>query len=185
MNAPPSSPVTPDALEAAIATLQAAVGSAQAGLPEPVFQLVSSLTPLINVDLLIHDEHGRCLLTWRHDAFYGPGWHIPGGIIRFKEAAAQRIAAVADLELGCCVTFAPLPIALHEITNPNRDVRGHFISLLYSCRLASPPDPGRAFDPASPRAGDWAWHTGSPDNLIHQQHIYRPYIDNPLAGVWS
>ena len=55
---------------------------------------------MINVDLLIRDDTDRTLLTWRHDAFYGPGWHVPGGIIRFKESAANRIAAVAQGELG-------------------------------------------------------------------------------------
>ena len=54
------------------------------------------LTPLVNVDLLIKDS-GRTLLTWRDDEFYGPGWHIPGGILGFKERALDRLAKVAEL----------------------------------------------------------------------------------------
>ena len=175
--------VTPDALEAAIATIREAVGSATRGLPEDVFLLVSSLTPMINVDLLIQDEARRTLLTWRHDRFYGPGWHIPGGIIRFKESAAQRITAVAAGELGAQVGFDPIPLGVHEITNPNRDVRGHFISLLYACRLESPLDEGRRFNPAAPRNGDWAWHEHAPADLIHQQRIYIPDIDRRHAST--
>lgn len=176
-------PVPPDDIRGAIETLKTAIGSARGGLPEEVFLYVSSLTPMINVDLLVRDDAGRTLLTWRDDAFYGPGWHIPGGIIRFKESAGERIAAVAAGELGARVRFAPQPIALHEITNPNRDVRGHFISLLYACRLESPPDERRRFDPASPRNGHWAWHAGSPEELIRVHDIYRPWLDAAPASA--
>lgn len=169
--------VSPEALQAAIATIRDAVGSATRGLPEEVFLLASSLTPMINVDLLIQDEDGRSLLTWRHDRFYGPGWHIPGGIIRFKESAASRIAAVAAGELGASVSADSSPIGLHEITNPNRDIRGHFISLLYACRLSSPLDEARRFSAEAPRNGDWAWHDRAPDDLIAQQRIYIPDIN--------
>ena len=73
---------SPDALREAIATLRAALGPApRNGLPEDLFLFVSSLTPLVNVDLLIRDDAGRMLLGWRHDAFYGPGWHVPGSFI--------------------------------------------------------------------------------------------------------
>ena len=53
------------------------------GLTEEIFYFISKLTPLVNVDLLIKNELNETLLTWRHDKFYGPAWHIPGGIIRF------------------------------------------------------------------------------------------------------
>ncbi len=168
----------PDAVRAALATLDAALGPApRDGLPEEIFLFVSRLTPLVNVDLVIRDAAGRCLLTWRHDAFYGPGWHVPGGIIRFKESAAARIAAVAATELGARVDHAPAPLGLHEITHPTRDTRGHFISLPYACRLLTPLDEARRWDPTRPRAGDWAWHHGAPDDLIAQHHVYRPYLD--------
>jgi len=111
-------------LEHAIATVQAATGSARKGLPEPVFLLTSSLTPMLNVDLLICNEQGQTLLTWRHDAFYGPGWHVPGGIIRFKERFEDRIAAVARGELGVEVEADPQPLNIQQIFHPERDVRG-------------------------------------------------------------
>lgn len=161
----------------AIATLRAAIATPSEGLPEEIFLFASSITPLVNVDLLIRDEAGRTLLTWRHDAFYGPGWHVPGGIVRFKEDFTTRIAAVAARELGAEVDFAAPPLAIHEIFNRRRDVRGHFVSLLYACTLTTPPDETRRFDPAAPRPGDWAWHCGAPPDLIAQHEIYRPHID--------
>src|SRR5258705_8683005 len=54
-------------------------------LPEELFLFISRITPLINVDLLIQDYGKGTLLTWRSDRFFGPGWHVPGGIIRHKE----------------------------------------------------------------------------------------------------
>lgn len=168
---------SPAAVQEAIATLRAALGSApRHGLPEELFLFVSSLTPLVNVDLLIRDSAGRCLLTWRHDDFYGPGWHVPGGIIRFKEAAATRIAAVAASELGAEVCCEPEPLCIHEIVNDERAERGHFISLLYACTLTTPPDPARAFDPAAPANGAWAWHSRCPDKLIDVHQLYRPWL---------
>jgi len=161
--------------------LHALAGNARQGLPAPVFRLISSLTPLVNVDLLIRDDAGRTLLTWRADEFYGPGWHIPGGIVRFKESTASRIAAVAASELGCAVDTNPAPLALREITNPQRDVRGHFISLLFACRLASPPDPILKFGAGEPKNGEWMWHDRCPDRLIQVHQAYRPWIDGSAS----
>ena len=43
------------------------------GLPEEIFQFVSSIVPMINVDLLIKNEKGQTLLIWREDEFFPPG----------------------------------------------------------------------------------------------------------------
>lgn len=169
--------VPDDAIRQAIATLQAAIGSATRGLPEDIFLFVSSLTPMLNVDLLIRDSVGRTLLTWRHDAFHGPGWHIPGGILRFKETAAARIAAVAISELGAEVRVRPEPLCIRELFNTSRDVRGHFVSQLFDCTLVSALDPERRFDANAPRNGAWLWHEKSPANLIQAQEGFRRFID--------
>ena len=79
------------------------VRNANEGLPLDVFYFISQLTPLINVDLLVKNSQGQVLLTWRDDQFHGPAWHIPGGIIRFKERIETRIAKVAQSELGAKV----------------------------------------------------------------------------------
>src|SRR5882724_749356 len=126
-------------LSEAITTIDSFLVDPRRGLPEELFLLISRLTPLINVDLLIHDEAGRTLLTWRDDEFFGAGWHLPGGVIRYKERATDRVRACALDELGAEVAFEPLPILVSEtIREPNE--RGHLISLLYLCRLVSPLD---------------------------------------------
>ena len=85
------------------------------GLTEEIFYFISKLTPLVNVDLLIKNELNETLLTWRDDKFYGPAWHIPGGIIRFREKFDSRILKVAMQELGAEVTHEENPIAIREL----------------------------------------------------------------------
>ena len=145
------------------------------GLPEDIFLFVSRVTPLVNVDLLIKDEDQRTLLTWRSDQYYGAGWHIPGGIIRYKETAPQRIREVARKELGASVDFDPAPIAVTESIAPERN-RGHFISLLYRCRLTSGPDPQRQSLTDPPEPGSWRWHTAPPPDLLKVHNIYRSFL---------
>lgn len=155
--------------------LKTRVGDARLGLPEEVFEFVSQITPLVNVDLLIRDEEKGTLLTWREDEFYGAGWHIPGGIIRFKETFAERIQNVANNELGAKVTHAAVPMTINEVIHPASSVRGHFISLLFACRLASPLAKSLSCG-NQPRKGHWRWHKSCPDDLIAVHEIYREFI---------
>jgi ADP-ribose pyrophosphatase YjhB (NUDIX family) len=144
-------------------------------LPEELFLFVSSITPLINVDLLVKDDNGRTLLTWRDDDYYGAGWHIPGGVIRYKEHARDRIQKVAEQELGCAVLADPVPMLIQEAFD-QRPERGHFISLLYKCRLAGEPAPGlRAID--VPAKGQWRWHDQVPPDLLPVHLPYARFIE--------
>jgi colanic acid biosynthesis protein WcaH len=131
---------------------------------------------LINVDLLIQDGEKGTLLTWRDDGYSSPGWHVPGGIIRFKEVAGERIRAVARQELRVEVEFDSVPLAIHEIIHPTRRERGHFISLLYRCRLRTDPDPARRFRREDPRRDAWKWHPDFPRDMIPVHEIYRPFF---------
>lgn len=154
------------------------VADPKIGLPQDLFYFVSSLTPLVNVDLLIKNNRGQTLLTWRADRFHGPAWHIPGGIIRFKEGLGDRIKKVAHAELGCGVRFSKAPVDVRSLVNTERDVRGHFISLLYLCELQGEPNPSMKASAADPRAGEWAWHDTAPHNLIKVHEVFRQFIDD-------
>ncbi|MCY2993449.1 MAG: NUDIX domain-containing protein [Planctomycetota bacterium] len=142
-----------------------------------MFLFLSRLTPLVNVDLLISDEKQRFLLAWREDEYDGPGWHVPGGIIRFKESAAQRIRQVARLELGAEVGCDATPVAVHEHLRAERNTRGHFISLLYRCWLLTPPDQARQASSDRPSRGQWRWHGAWPQDIIDGQSGYQRYFD--------
>ena len=98
--------------------------------------------------------------------------------MRFKEALSTRIAAVAESELGCSLTHEPSPIRLREITSAQRDVRGHFVSLLYPCTLRSPPAAAREARGSAPQHGQWSWHDVCPRDLISGHEAYRADIDS-------
>ena len=106
---------------------------------------------MANVDLLIKNKKKQTLLIWRDDKYYGPGWHIPGGIIRFKETFSSRIHKVAESELGMSVSHTKDPITIKELFAKNRDVRGHFITFLYECCPKSEPDISRKYNGVNPK----------------------------------
>ena len=162
-------------LQEAVKLLDDNIVNASQGLPDEVFYFISRTTPLINVDLLIKDENGRTLLAWRDDPYAGTGWHVPGGIIRYKETFETRIQKVAETEIGCRIQFEPDPIAVNQMIHQEHRNRGHFISLLYQCYLES------SFSPAnkglnSEDAGYLEWHAQCPDNMIVYHDVYKTYI---------
>ena len=161
-------------IQEAIARLDEAAGDAEDGLPEELFLFVSRVTPLVNVDLLIQDKDKRTLLTWRDDEYFGQGWHLPGSIIRYKERAVDRVQKCAEQELGATVDFEPSPTVIVE-TAEDRRTRGHFISLLYRCTLRTPPDP-KLKAGEHPKAGEWEWHSGCPENILKVQRVYQKYF---------
>lgn len=165
-------------LNDAINILSAECADPRLGLPEPVFLLLSRLTPLVNVDLLIKDDSGRTLLTWRDDIYHGFGWHIPGGIIRFGETSQERICAVAKIELGCEIVFDTKPIVTHEHILQSRRERGHFISSLYRCKLITKPPRKMKYPGGTPKPGMYEFFGQTPENFLAVQDFYRKYIDS-------
>jgi len=171
---PASAPMTETDILAAY--LETRATEARRDMPEDIFLLVSRITPLVNVDLLVQDARLGTLLTWRDDEFYGAGWHIPGGIIRFKETAAERVRAVAQCELGATVSFDPTPIYVAETIHPAREARGHFVSLLYRCALSSPLSAGLKHNGGPPARGAWKWHATCPADLLPVHRIYERFL---------
>ena len=147
------------------------------GLPEPVFEFVSSVTPMVNVDLLVRDERNRVLLAWREDKFSGKVWHIPGGIIRFQEEIETRIHQVAKRELHADVRWNGQILAVNEIMSDHQE-RGHFISLLVECELENPRQL-QIYEKsdADRKAGELCWFLECPDNFIEcQRKVYFNYF---------
>ena len=161
----------------AIAVLNKEISSPSAGLPDKLFYFISKITPLVNVDLLIKDENGRTLLSWRDDQYCGKGWHLPGGIVRFKETFETRLKKVAKLELGVAnIKFDPTPLALNQLIHRERKIRSHFVSVLFKCFLLSTFVPkNKNLTPKN--VGYLKWHDHCPDNLIkYHAKYYKKYI---------
>lgn len=161
-------------IEDAIKTLEEYVDDPSKGLPEEIFEYVSRMTPLVNVDLLVKDENGRTLLSWRDDQYAGTGWHIPGGIIRHKEKMETRIQKVAESEIRARVEFDPVPISVEQLINKNI-TRGHFISLLFRCSLSGKFAPDNKGLSGKDR-GYVKWHDSCPADLIKCHEVYRKFI---------
>ncbi len=160
----------------AVRVLDENVLNPSAGLPEELFLYISRTTPLVNVDLLIKDEMGRTLLSWRNDEYAGKGWHVPGGIVRFKETLETRVRKVCVAEIGTNISFEPAPIAINQLIHPDRSIRSHFISILFKCFLSSgfaPPNKGLL----NGDRGYLLWHDRCPGNLIKVHEIYREHIN--------
>jgi ADP-ribose pyrophosphatase YjhB (NUDIX family) len=143
------------------------------GLSDEVFHFIRKVTPLINVDLLIRRD-GHTLLAWREDE-YDTGWHIPGGIIRFREDFLSRIEAVALTEIGATVESESSPCNIAELREHSR---GHFISLLYRCNLTSELDPARMYSGhGQPANGSLSWIEGLPKDFYPAQLFYRDWLE--------
>ncbi|MCI7107435.1 MAG: NUDIX domain-containing protein [Agathobacter sp.] len=158
------------------------------GLPEPLFEFATSLMPTPNIDLLIINDNGEVLLTWRSDKYYGTGWHIPGGCIRIQETLDERIQKTALSEIGSSVIYNKNPIVTREAFM-KRDrpwlkdqlERSHNISILYEARL---PDGFQINngDKSEHDAGYMKWFSEVPDDLLpeHQDlyiDIIRKYLN--------
>ena len=152
------------------------------GLPQELFWLVSSLTPIVNVDLLIVNETGQILLARRDDEFHSRSWHIPGGCVRFGETMIERVHKTAKAEIGTDVETDKYPVVVRDAIRPpitSREFpneRMHFISALFRCRIPenyviingirTENDPGYL-----------KWFDELPDDLVEIQHIYDDILE--------
>lgn len=145
------------------------------GLPFELFEWISSMVPVPNVDLMVLNDKNEILLSWRDDEYYGKGWHLPGGCIRFKETAAERVQKTAKTELGTEVIFDEEPVAIRDMImgkgcrEPYK--RAHHVATLYKCSL---PD-GFAIDNngrQEAEAGYLKWFAKIPENILEVHDIY-------------
>ncbi|GHU41569.1 hypothetical protein FACS1894190_09830 [Spirochaetia bacterium] len=167
---------TPDAISFLDKTLRYKADRADKndGLPQDVYLFVSRSTPLVCVDLWVQDKQG-VLLSWRNDAIYGQGWHVPGGIVRYKETFEHRLQKTAENELGCPVTFDPKPMTIEELIVQDRENCGHIIAFLYRCFIPKDYAPDNHGKTACD-AGYLQWHKTCPKNLLNVQNYYRGFF---------
>ena len=150
---------------------------ASQGLDEELFLMVSSLVPIPNVDMLITNDEGQILLSYREDEFYGRSWHIPGGCMRFGETFEHRLIETSKKEIGCEVSINPEPIAVRNVlrgpnprqTHPNE--RGHNVAILFECHLPE----GFVIDNKDKKPfenGYLKWFDTLPDDFLKIQFVF-------------
>jgi colanic acid biosynthesis protein WcaH len=164
-----------------LAKLRDVIPNPGSGLPDAVFDFALDIVPMINVDLLI-EEKGKVLLAWREDR-WGSGWHVVGGIIRVHETIADRIRRTAHAELSAVVGFEAAPVAMTQFFSK----RGHFLSLLFRCRVTSGPAPIWAVEDGPPQPGALAWFSAPPAQIYsaHADYIPRlpPFASDNALGL--
>ena len=150
--------------------------NAQEGLGTGLYEAVSRLTPSISVEAVVkNSDASKTLLIWRNDELYGPGWHLPGGVLRFKETLKDRLLKTLKRKLGIDKADITGPLGFHEIFNEKRDVRGHFISFVFEVIPHDPPSEKKQSG-VNPSHGCWRWFETCPPNLIVNQAAFRKYL---------
>jgi hypothetical protein len=144
------------------------------GLPNSIFYFIGRNTPYINVDLLIKVPGEGVVLTWRDDEYTGKGWHIPGGIIRFREKWDERIKEVAKLELKITGISFDGPCQVSQIIT-NKIDRSHFISLLFNCTI-SEKNIKKLKQQVKDNGNKINFFKKSPKNLLKYHSIYKKFI---------
>ena len=150
------------------------------GLGRRLLLFISQMTPLVNVELIVRTNNGLyTLLVFRDDQFYGPGWHLPGGIIRYKEKVEIRVKKTLFSELNILekdIDYIKF-LAPFEIIDRNREVRGHFISLLFIVKLKEIRQYIKYDHKAHYSNGDVSFHLKAPSDLIKEHYKYKKFID--------
>lgn len=152
------------------------------GLGEELFLQISSLVPIVNVDLLVFNSKGQFILTKRDDIHCGKGWHVPGGCIRFRETCEERIRKVAQNELGISqIAIDKDPIKVFEIIErchrpiENQNERAHFITIVYKCFV----DDTYIINNGNKTEDDVGyikWFRELPKDLLYIQNCYRDIL---------
>ena len=148
------------------------VENPEEGLADDVFDFVTPITPMVNVDLLVFDTSNKFLLTRRETDQFMSGWHVPGSIVRYKEDFQKRLEKLIKVEF-CNMSISQLQmVCCYQIVlNKKRTRRGHFISFLYK-GIAQKPASTRQLNTISGK-----WFDQSPEDLIPVHEIYRNFMD--------
>lgn len=64
------------------------------------FGQVIRFAPLISIDLIVEDNHGRYLLGWRNNPPAKGCWFVPGGRIYKDESISTAFSRISKSELG-------------------------------------------------------------------------------------
>ena len=88
-------------------------------------------TPKLTVDAWIRDARGRLLLIKRGRPPFEGRWGLPGGFCEWRETTEACCAREAEEETGLKVRVGAL---LGVYSDPDRDPRGHNVTVLYETR---------------------------------------------------
>ncbi|MHA1754846.1 MAG: NUDIX domain-containing protein [Candidatus Odinarchaeia archaeon] len=88
--------------------------------------------PIIAVDGIIEVEAEKYILIKRKFPPFKDYWAIPGGIVKYGESVEAALKREIKEETSLDVSIKKL---VGVYSNPNRDPRGHVISICYLCKI--------------------------------------------------
>ncbi|WEU41093.1 MAG: NUDIX hydrolase [Candidatus Odinarchaeum yellowstonii] len=89
--------------------------------------------PTVAVDAIILFEPGKIVLIKRRFPPFKDFWALPGGIVKYGESVEEALLREVKEETGLTVKIKKL---VGVYSNPNRDPRGHVISICFLCEFS-------------------------------------------------
>ncbi len=139
-------------------------------IPDVAYRQLHGIVPWPAVEVLIYDQEGRCLLTYRDDDF--KGWHIPGGYMKpgegYLDACHRHVRKeniVRDLKYALLIASYAWRHGEHPF--------GYPLSLICACR---------AEGEISERP-DLKWFREIPHDLIPQHRPFLKYFQGWFVSV--
>jgi 8-oxo-dGTP diphosphatase len=106
-------------------------------------------TPALTVDCVIFDPQGRVLLIRRKNEPFKGAYALPGGFVDIGETVEAACRREVREETGLQVDDLAL---VGVYSNPERDPRGHIISVVFMTSLRAETPPAAGDDAA---AAEW------------------------------
>lgn len=128
--------------------------------------------PRLTVDAWIRDRRGRVLLVQRGRPPFQGRWGLPGGFCEWKETTERCCAREAKEETGLTVRVGELR---GVYSRPNRDPRGHNVTVLYKAR------PVRGSIRGGDDAADARWFTPRQLQKLQFAFDHRQIVGEQLA----
>ncbi len=101
--------------------------------------------PKTAIDAVIIDENETVVLIRRRNPPYQNHWALPGGFVELGEKVEDAVVREAKEETGLDIKIIKL---VGVYSDPNRDPRGHVISITYLCKRSDRAEKPRGGDDA-------------------------------------
>lgn len=125
-------------------------------------------SPAVTADVVIPDHRGMILLIARKNPPFQGSWALPGGFIEYgRETIEECAVREAKEETGLDVR---LKMLLGVRSRPDRDPRGHTVTLVYLCEPL-PPERSRTAR-ADDDASDLTWLEPDPQLLENTEFAF-------------
>jgi colanic acid biosynthesis protein WcaH len=116
------------------------------GLDAESYARVVRDTPLVSIDLILHDPDGHVLLGLRNNEPAKGSYFVPGGVIRKNEKLADAFDRILETETGLRLPISEARLMgvyeHHYPTNRFNDPAygTHYVVLTHALKLAARPD---------------------------------------------